>query len=90
MFRCSLDLVGTAGVGCLEFTAAATQCYMEDCFFANRVASATATVDCNALAVTGAMVRCNHVLGTIATAGRSPIFPKTLTNRNAFSGARST
>jgi len=71
-YRCWIDLVGSTGAGglcCIDFTAAAVNFYAEDCSFANRVASATATVDCNANAVTGMMVRCNHTLGTIASAG---------------------
>lgn len=69
---CKFDLVGgtgAAGACCIDFLAAATQVYIKDCFFANRVASATATVDMNAQAVTGVMINCHHVLGTIATAG---------------------
>jgi len=83
MRRCKVDMVGATGVGCVEFTAAATNVLFEDCFFANRVGSATATVDCNANAVTGAMVRCNHVLGTIAAAG-SGILPVVSTGQAAY------
>lgn len=77
LYRCRFDIVGSTGAGglcCVDFLAACTRFYAEDCFFANRVASATATVDCNGQAVTGAMVRCYHQLGTIATAG-SGIIP---------------
>jgi len=72
LFNTTIDLVGAAGAGgacCIDFLGAAVNFYAENCFFANRVASATATIDCNAQAVTGALVRCSHVLGTIATAG---------------------
>ena len=67
--RCSMDIIGAAGVGPVHFTGAATNVLFEDCNFANRVASATCCVDCDSLAVIGEHRRCSFVLGTIATAG---------------------
>lgn len=67
--RCNMDIIGAAGVGPVHFTGAATNVLIEDCNFANRVASATACIDCDALAVVGEHRRCSFVLGTIATAG---------------------
>ena len=82
-YRCYFNLIGGAGIGPVEFTAAALRVYFEDCHFENRVASATTCVDCNANAVTGAMKNCSLVLGTIATAG-SGIAPVTSTGQAAF------
>ena len=57
---CKFDLVGAAGAAgacCIDFLGAATSFYAEDCFFANRVDSADATIDLNDHAVTGAIMQ---------------------------------
>jgi len=85
MQRCRIDAVGATSPGLIEFTAVATNIFMKDCYFANRVASATTTVDFNANACTGMFVNVHSVLGTIATAG-SGILPFESTGQAAYIG----